>query len=67
MRRYQPEGGFKDVGLTLDLDYSLTQNWGLTGRLGYKRILGDAADSPLVENRGSADQFTSGLFLSYRF
>jgi outer membrane protein len=67
MRRYQPEGGIKDVGLTLDLDYSLTEHWGLTGRLGYKRLLGDAADSPLVEDRGSANQLSGGLFLSYRF
>lgn len=67
MRQYRPEGGIKDVGLTLNLDYSLTQNWGLTGRLGLKRMMGDAADSPLVEDRGSANQFTSGLFLSYRF
>jgi len=67
MRRYQPEGGFKDIGLTLDLDYSLTEHWGLTGRVGYKRLLGDAADSPLVEDRGSADQLMTGLFLSYRF
>jgi outer membrane protein len=67
MRRYQPESGIKDIGLTLDLDYSLTENWGLTGRLGYKRMLGDAADSPLVEDRGSANQLTTGLFLSYRF
>lgn len=67
MRQYRPEGGIKDVGLQLDLDYSLTENWGLTGRLGYKRLVGDAADSPLVKDRGSADQFTTGLFLSYRF
>lgn len=67
MRRFQAEGGIKDVGLTLDLDYSLTENWGLTGRLGYKRLLGDAADSPLVEDRGSPDQLMTGLFLSYKF
>lgn len=67
MRRYQPEGGVKDVALTLDLDYSLTENWGLTGRLGYKRLLGDAADSPLVEDRGSANQLMTGLFVSYKF
>ncbi|MFN4164453.1 MAG: MipA/OmpV family protein [Ferrovibrio sp.] len=67
MRRFQAEGGIKDVGLTLDLDYSLTQHWGLTGRLGYKRLLGDAADSPLVEDRGSPDQLMTGLFLSYKF
>jgi outer membrane scaffolding protein for murein synthesis (MipA/OmpV family) len=67
MRRYQPEGGVKDIGLSLDLDYSLTENWTVTGRLGYKRLLGDAADSPLVQDRGSANQFSTGLLLSYRF
>jgi outer membrane protein len=67
LRQYTAEGGFKDVGLTLDLDYSLTQNWGITGRLGFKRLLGDAADSPLVEDKGSANQFSTGLILSYRF
>lgn len=67
MRAYQPGSGIKDVGLNLDLDYSLTEHWGLTGRLGYKRMLGDAADSPLVKDRGSDNQFTTGLFLSYRF
>ncbi|WP_341704334.1 MipA/OmpV family protein [Ferrovibrio sp.] len=67
LRQYRPEGGIKDVGLSLDLNYSLTEHWGVTGRLGYKRLLGDAADSPLVQDRGSADQFTTGLFVSYRF
>ncbi|MCR6628596.1 MAG: MipA/OmpV family protein [Magnetospirillum sp.] len=67
MRQYRPEGGFKDAGITFDLDYNLTENWGLTGRLGYKRLLGDAADSPLVADRGSADQLSTGLFVNYKF
>lgn len=67
LRQYQPDGGLKDAGITLDLDYKLTDNWGISGRLGYKRLLGDAADSPLVDDRGAANQFSTGLFLSYRF
>lgn len=67
LRPYRAEGGLKDAGITLDLDYSLTPNWGITARLGYKRMLGDAADSPLVKDRGSPDQFTTGLFVGYRF
>ncbi len=67
MRQYRPEGGFKDAGLTVDLDYSLTQNWGVTGRAGYKRMLGDAADSPLVADRGDANQLSTGVFVNYRF
>lgn len=67
LREYRPEGGIKDAGLTFDLDYTLTENWGVTGRLGYKRMLGDAADSPLVEDRGSADQLSTGMFINYKF
>lgn len=67
LRQYKPEGGFKDAGLSVGLDYKLTEGWGITGRLGYKRLLGDAADSPLVKTRGSADQFSTGLFVGYKF
>ena len=31
------------------------------------RLLGDAADSPLVDGSGSPDQFLGGIFVSYRF
>lgn len=65
--RYDADAGIKDVGLTVSLDYALTRNWGISGRVGYKRLLGDAADSPLVDDDGSPDQFLGGLFVSYRF
>lgn len=67
LRRHEAEAGVKDVGLSLDLDYALTQSWGLTSRIAYKRLLGDAADSPIVEDEGSPDQVMVGLFVSYRF
>jgi len=33
---------------------------------GYDRLTGDAADNPLVQLRGSEDQASLGIFLSYR-
>jgi len=63
---YEADGGFKDVGVTLGLDYMFTERIGIGGRAQYKRLLGDAADSPIVDNEGSADQFLSTLFLTYR-
>ena len=60
-------GGFKDVGITLGLDYMITDSIGIGSRAQYKRLLGDAADSPIVDDKGSADQFISSLFLTYRF
>ncbi|MCH2393059.1 MipA/OmpV family protein [Oceanibaculum sp.] len=67
MRQYQAESGFQDAGITFDLDYLLTENWSITGRVGYKRMLGDAADSPLVADLGSEDQFSTGLYITYKF
>lgn len=61
---YDAEASIKDVYLGLTSDIPLTDVWTLklTGR--YSRLVGDAADSPIVE---SEDQFFGGLGLSYRF
>lgn len=64
---YDADAGIKDVGVSVGLDYALTRHWALSGRVGYTRLLGDAADSPLVDGSGSPDQFLGGLFVSYRF
>ncbi|WP_162914277.1 MipA/OmpV family protein [Taklimakanibacter lacteus] len=64
---YEADSGFKDAGVTFGLDYRITESIGIGGRAQYKRLLGDAADSPIVADEGSADQFLSTLFLTYRF
>lgn len=67
-RVYDAGSGVKDAGLMAFGVYRLTDHWAVTGIAGYKRLLGDAADSPLVEDDGgSADQFIGGLGLSYSF
>ena len=66
-RVYEAEAGIKDVGASLSLRHFLTRNVGITTRLGYTQLLGDAADSPIVSGQGDAGQF-SGLFaISYRW
>ncbi|MGK7866368.1 MipA/OmpV family protein [Falsiroseomonas sp. E2-1-a20] len=60
-------GGIKDVALSLTANYELTPNWGLVGVLGYRRLLGDAADSPIVRREGNENQFSFGLGISYGF
>lgn len=67
LRRHEAEAGFKNVGLALSLDYAVTESWSVTARVGYERLLGDAADSPIVEDEGSANQLGTALFVSYRF
>jgi outer membrane scaffolding protein for murein synthesis (MipA/OmpV family) len=61
---YDPEAGFKDVyaGATAAIDLSDRWSLLLIGR--YARLLGDAADSPIVETE---NQLYGGLALSYKF
>lgn len=54
-----------DIGLSAR--YALTQNWGVTARVGYGRLLGDAAKSPIVKREGTANQFTATTGVTYRF
>jgi MipA family protein len=65
--RYEADAGFKDVGITLGLDYMVTEAIGVSGRVQYKKLLGDAADSPIVKDEGSDDQFFTGMFLTYKW
>ena len=67
LREFAAESGMKDAGASLSLHYMLTEHWRVTGRLAYKRLLGDAADSPLVEDEGSQNQGSAALIMSYQF
>ncbi len=64
---YTPDGGFRDVSVALRAIYAWDRNWRLVGllRLGY--LLGEAADSPIVEVAGDAFQISTGLGVAYRF
>ena len=64
---YTASGGVKDVSLGVMASYNLTERWGIVGRASYSRLLGDAADSPIVKQEGSPDQFMGGLGISYSF
>jgi outer membrane scaffolding protein for murein synthesis (MipA/OmpV family) len=67
LREYTAEAGVKDAGASISLHYLMSEHWRVTGRLGYRRLLGDAADSPLVEDEGSQNQGSAALFVSYQF
>lgn len=65
--RYDAAAGFKDAGVSVSLGYRVTDSIMAMGRLNYSRLLGDAANSPLVKREGSEDQGTALLGLSYRW
>ena len=64
---FDAEAGIKDVGVGTTLTYIFSERWSVSARASYTRLLGDAADSPIVEIEGSPDQFFGGLALSFRY
>ncbi|MDR3487358.1 MAG: MipA/OmpV family protein [Bradyrhizobium sp.] len=65
---FQAKAGIKDVGGTLSGTYFFDKSWGLTVLGGYSRLVGSAADSPIVKsNNGSPNQFLAGAAITYKF
>ncbi len=64
---YKADAGFKDVGINLVASYTPWESWGLMGLVSYKRLLNDAADSPIVDDEGDENQVTAGLMVTYRW
>lgn len=60
-------GEFKDVGLKVVTTYDLNSSWSIVGNLGYKKLVGDASDSPLVDDEGDDNQLFAGLMGVYHF
>ncbi len=54
--RYAGERGVDEAGLALGASYEVSRDWLLIGRVQAARLVGDAADSPIVRLRGSRNQ-----------
>ncbi len=67
LQAFDAGAGVKDVTLNLSLSYAVGGGWVMTGFTRYRRLLTDAADSPIVDGRGTADLFSGGALISYRF
>jgi outer membrane protein len=63
---YRPGSGMRDAGAGVTAGYQFNQRWGLIARAGANYYLGDAKDSPIVDE-GSKLQAVGGLALSFRF
>ena len=64
---YDAEGGIKDVGASLTAVYAVSDRVSLLGFAGYRRLLGDFKDSPIVAIEGDADQFSGGIGIGLAF
>jgi MipA family protein len=67
LETHDADEGFKNATASASLTYRLTEGLSLTGLAAYSRLLGDAEDSPIVDDRGSANQLLGGVLLNYTF
>lgn len=65
--RHEAQSGMKDVKIGVNAGYDITSSVNLFALAEAGRLLGDAADSPIVKDQGSENQFKTGLGLAYRF
>jgi outer membrane protein len=64
---FDAKGGAHSAGAGTQLRYQISPKWEAHAYLEYERLLGDAAASPLVEQKGSPNQVSFGLGASYSF
>ncbi len=64
---FNAKGGAHSVGAGAQVSYRIDPQWEVHSYVEYERLLGDAAKSPLVAVRGSANQTTIGIGASYSF
>ncbi|NNL88592.1 MAG: MipA/OmpV family protein [Marinicaulis sp.] len=66
---FDANGGIHSYGFGATFILPITRDDKLSAVIaaGYDRLAGDAAISPLVQQRGSRDQISTGLFFSYWF
>lgn len=64
---YDPGGGVHSLGATGGVTYRFNPTWSLHSYARYDRLVGDAADSPLVRAYGARDQFGVGVGIGYSF
>jgi MipA family protein len=65
--KYDGKAGFKSVGIMAGADYMITEHITLGLNVGYTKLLDNAANSPIVKDQGSSNQYTGSLTASYRF
>jgi outer membrane protein len=58
-------GGIMDVNGLIAVVMHLSRKWHIAAGLRYKKLISDAADSPVVKDRGSADQIIVGIGFAY--
>lgn len=64
---YDPDGGVQALGATAGFLAQISKRVGIYSYAKFDRLVGDAADSPVVRSFGSRSQLSGGLALTYTF
>lgn len=64
---YNAGGGAYSYGAGTEAEYFFNTQWAAHTFIEYERLIGTAANSPLVTQRGSPNQFTFGVGATYSF
>jgi outer membrane protein len=67
LARYSVNAGYLRARLGGALTYRMSPSWSLTGIVAMTYLTGNAKDSPIVEDIGSATQAFGGALVNYRF
>lgn len=67
LSEYHPGGGVKSTGLGGAITWKVTEPMTASVFTEYSRLMGPAADSSLVKERGDRNQWTVGVSTTYRF
>jgi outer membrane protein len=65
--RFDADEGFKDVGINLTAVCRPYDHWSFTTIGGYTLLVGDAEDSPVVDDEGSQHQFRGFFLVNFHF
>jgi outer membrane protein len=66
-QEYRPDPSVTSVKIPFSVSAPLNKEWLLTVGGRYERLLDDAKDSPVVNDRGDENQWIFGVAASYRF
>ena len=67
LRQYDAGAGLRSYGAGASLRYQWSDAWTTTAFVEYTRLAPNAAESPLIDERGSPDQVTVGIGAKYSF
>ena len=65
VQAFSPSGASWSPGAIVSAEYRVNPRWSLESVGSYRRLTGDAADSPIVADLGSRDQFSVSLSVRY--